>query len=416
VFRLKPYKTLFFCVLFTTQIALGQNVGGEKSYGLNEFLGFDGLRPNNPSQIYDVEFLRDSSYYLVRFDEDSPFETYKKLLYSYDNQGQLTLEHEYLRDQYGWVDAGLHEYQYGSNGGLEYKVSSYWDSESQAFIQEQRRRYEMNFFGLVHLEIIESQIDGQWRYAKKLQFAYNDQNRLSEETKFIWSADSFSWQPSSKVLYSYNDNHDVQQQISQIWDMEEQIWENASLQGFEYNDDEQLINLQQSVWNDELNRWEEAFFQSITYTPLGQVENAQTFDSKDLEATESVQAIYDEHGNLNTSLFREWNAEAEEWITLEKHIHYWSENITGNASEVKEKVQCFYINPHVVGLPWYCESLISDEDYTLTIYDLNGIKMHQQVFRGGSTFSIERSLPNGLYMAVIEGGLTRHTEKVLIRN
>lgn len=416
MFRLKPSIWLIAVVVLFSQTAFSQSLGDEKAYGLNEFLGFDGLRPNNPSQIYDVEFLKDSTYFLIRADEESPFETYKKVLYSYDNQGDLTFEHEYVKGVDQWLETAFHSYQYEENGRLESKVTSYWDTRSESFIQAERRSFEINFFGLVLMETIETFDESQWRYYRKNQFAYNDQNKLTEEVKFVWDEVNEEWLPSSKILYTYNSNQDLQEQISQTWSQEDQSWRNNALSGFLYNDDEQLVNLQQSVWNNEFNRWEEAFFQSLTYTPLGQLENAQTFDSKDFEATESLQAIYDENGNLDTSLFGEWNAESEAWVTYEKHIHYWSENIIGNLSEAKEDVQCFYINPHVVGLPWYCESLISGENYVLSIYDLQGALQHQQVFRGGSTFSIEKALPNGLYMAVIEGGLTRHTEKVLIRN
>ena len=41
-------------------------------------------------------------------------------------------------------------------------------------------------------------------------------------------------------------------------------------------------------------------------------------------AISTIRSVYDENGNLNTTLFKEWDPDAELWITSQKQVQFWS--------------------------------------------------------------------------------------------
>ncbi|MCH2214053.1 MAG: hypothetical protein MK086_02670 [Flavobacteriales bacterium] len=405
-------------MLLTTTMSQAQEFDEDKTASLTTFLGFEGLRPNNPNQIFDLQYFKDSTYF---FSKDGLYEEFvlqKKIEYTHDNQGFINEETEMLLVDNTWQLYRRNNFRYNSSGILEYRITKAWDVGSESFSNYERNFYTSNGYGLIETEIIEMFFLDQWHAFRKFSYQYNTNFDIEEELELFWSEDSLEWVPSLKIIYSYNSDNTLSSELTQVWDESSQSWENDSFKDFEYNEDDQLVNLTESDWNSLTERWDQRAFQALTYTPLGQVANASTFDTRDAAsaAQASVEATYDENGNLNTTLFKEWDPDAELWITSQKQVHFWSEQLIGNLSSSVEEITCFYSNPHFAGLPWLCNGLMENETYQLSVFDYTGALFHVQAFKGGHTFRISSSLPNGLYLVVIEGGLTRHAEKVLIRN
>jgi hypothetical protein len=126
-------------------------------------------------------------------------------------------------------------------------------------------------------------------------------------------------------------------------------------------------------------------------------------------------ANYDAEGNLNQVLEVLWDEDSQEWENFKRHTHYWSKRYTGNLDTRPDKIMCRFENPHTVGQPWFCESLKHDVVYSFEVYDLLGRLHYSGEFEGQDGFRIERSIPPGVYLAVIRGGLDVHTEKVVLR-
>ncbi len=417
MFRLKPIILAIF-VLFTAFSGRAQSGLDEKSKSMNDFFSFDGLRLNNPELLYNQRFLRDSTYFYEKQDLAPDFLLFKKVIFDYDNQGRLLVENEFENKEDTWKKSTKRIFNYNSDGLVEYSVKKTWNASSEEFENDQRTFLFRNFLGLVSEEIVELYDSGEWMLYSKRKSLYNDYNKIAEELSFEWSTDQLVWDPQRRKLYEYNENEELSSEVFQVWVDTLGAWVNTSLRDYEYNDENQLINLSQSTWNKNLGQWIEQSFQALSYTPLGQIENSNSYDSfdPDGDAKASIEATYDENGNLNTTLFKEWNSEQDAWSTYEKHEHFWSEYLIGNLDYTNKDIECFYANPHTVGLPWYCNSLLKDETYTLSVFDHNGVLHHSQKFRGSDTFRLTKNLNNGLYMIVITGGLTVHTEKVIIRN
>lgn len=415
--RVKPIM-LILVVLFSAFSARAQSNNDGKSNSLNNFFGFDGLRINNPDLLYNQRFLRDSTYFFEKQESNIDFELFKKIIFDYDNQGRLLVENEFENKVDIWKKSVKRSFNYNDDGFVEYSISERWDAFSEEFENHQRTFFARNYLGLVSEEIVEIYEADEWLPYSKDEYLHNDDNKIAEELIFRWDLTSMAWQPQRRKLFEYNENNKLRSEVQQVWVDTLGVWLNTSSQDYEYNDENQLVNLLQSIWNQGLEEWVEQSFQALSYTLLGQVENANSYDvfDSDGDAKESVEATYDDYGNLNTTLFKEWNPEQDEWNSYEKHVHFWSQYLIGNLDYTNKNIECFYANPHTVGLPWYCNSLLNSETYSLSVFDHNGVLHHSQQFRGSDTFRLTKNLNNGLYMIVITGGLTVHTEKVLIRN
>ncbi|MEO0404548.1 MAG: hypothetical protein AAF193_06720, partial [Bacteroidota bacterium] len=314
-------------VLLGLFAAQAQSFNDEKSSSLNSFFGFEGLRPNNPGDIYEVQFVKDSTYFYTKEDGDDDFTLNRKLEFAYDNQGGILEESEFLRLEDGWLPQKLNNFRFSSDGVLQYKIVKSWSAVMEDFVNSERRFYTANIFGSIETEVVELYVSETWQSYWRYDFQYNLSNEVTEELKSRWNNDELVWSPSQKIIYTYNELNSLTSQLIQIWLEDSQAWENSSYQGYEYNEFNQLINLSENVWNSSFDDWEEQAFQSLTYTALGQVENSSTFDSRNSEegAKETLEATYDENGNLNTTLLKEWDSNLDIWNTLEKQVHFWSE-------------------------------------------------------------------------------------------
>jgi len=400
---------------FSVRAQTGAN---QKSNSMNDFFGFDGLRLNNPDLLYNQQFLKDSTYFYERVLPTDEFLTFKKIAFNYDKHGRLTVENEFEKQESLWIKMTKRLFNYDNNGLVESSEVKKWDINSNQFEYLERTSYTRNHFGLVTLEISEVFELGEWRLDLRQEFFYNDHNDVSEEWIYEWVSESMLWQPIERKLYEYTEEHEWKSEIHQVWGDATGAWLNKSVLLYEYNEDNQLSNLSQSIWIRDSGEWVTQSIQALSYTGFGQVENSSFYDVQDTlgDAHKSVEATYDEEGNLSVSLFKEWNTEQSTWNSYEKHVHFWSEYVIGNLEKATRSIKCFYINPHKIGLPWYCDGLLNNETYHLSVFDHNGVLHHSQQFRGSDTFRLTKSLNNGLYMIVISGGLTTHTEKILIKN
>ena len=417
--RLKPI-ILTTLVLALAFLARAQSVNDEKSRSMNDFFGFDGLRLSNPDLIYNQEYLADSTYFLEKENTSSDFQLYKKVLFEYDNQGRLLVENEFENKEQVWLKSIKRIFTYDNDGFVEYTVKKEWSSSDDKFENNQRTFFYRNYMDLVTEEIVENYKVDEWKLGLKREYLYNEQYMISQEVSFNWYEEEMDWQPQMRRIYEYNQSKDLVSEVYQIWVDTIDVWVNTSLRDYEYNDARQLVNLRESTWNQTLEKWISESFQALSYTPLGQIEHASSYDAIDddgsSDALESVEASYDENGNLNTTVYKEWDAEQNAWSPYEKHIHFWSQYLIGNLDQTENDIECFYVNPHTVGLPWHCNGLLQNETYNLSVFDHNGVLHHSQQFRGSDTFRLTKGLENGLYMVVITGGLTVHTEKMIIRN
>jgi hypothetical protein len=379
------------------------------------FFEFEG-RPQNDDFLFDRIFLRDSTYIEEMHPNIDSWMLKERLRYTYNNQGKKIMEFRESRQADKWVRISKTDFSYDSNQSLDQRVIALWNSESQTYVPGTRERYYYNYAGLVFELMVENQSQENWRPYALYQFEYDDAENLIEEVHQYWSSSKSSWNREKRILYSY-DNKKLLSEVHQIWVDSLSHWRNLFSEIFEYDEEDRLVSKILRTWNPVSNQWESESVESLNYDDKGYLTSTEQFDLQvSSEPLESVQANYTEEGNLGHLLFLAWNDQNDTWEAYRKQTHFWSQYITGNLVEAKERIDCLFANPYTRGLPWHCKALKDNVLYTLEVYDLQGRLYHAQQFQGSDTFRINASIPDGLYQVVIRGGLDLHSEKVLFRN
>lgn len=414
---IKPISPLLLLIFLCAHGVFGQSSNDEKSIGLDAFFSFQGLRPSNPDQIYELNYLRDSTYIFL-FGTDDAWVLDKKHTYLYDNQGRIVSDRSDDYEQGKWAPVSMKSLSYNSSGQLDQQLTTLWSAVNKRFENDRREHFYYNLFGLVFEKLTEISLENSWELAERRSYEYNSSYLKTLETVYSWNPDQLDWDPDTRILFDYNGKNRVSSETVQIWVDTLQSWVNQYSRDFTYDSSDQLVSTTRSEWNNNLGQWIGQSVVALSYNDKGQLESTEQFSlsESEPEEIESIEAEYDDFGNLDLTVFHQWDSENEIWEPYERHVHFWSEYLTGNLFDGKEEVTCFYANPYTVGLPWFCEGLPEDELYTLTISDLQGRTHHQQVIRGGNTFRPAGALDNGFYIITISGGLLRHTEKVLVRN
>lgn len=389
---------------------------GDKSSLLDAFFSFEGLRPNNTERIYEMDFLKDSTY-IYNLNSDSAWVLSEREVFSYDNQGNRISGRISQKVNETWNPIESRQFYYDHDGRLQKRVNSIWSQEEKSYRLDSRNHFYYNFIGNVSEQLTEIRIDNDWQLSEKIEIAYNSIYLKSSEVSSLWSEEDLEWKPDYRIIYSYNDIKEISSETYQVWVDSLNSWVNKYSEEFYYGPENRLIEATKHTWNPVLQEWEGHIVVALSYNERGQLESTEQYSVEE-EQTHSVRntdAEYDANGNLDLIVYQEWSIEDQAWVPYQRHDHFWAEYLTGNLHEKPDEIQCIYANPYMPGLPWYCKGLLSGEEYTLTVYDLQGRVRHHQVIKGGDTFRPGGFLENGMYIVSIRGGLTAHQEKVLVR-
>lgn len=411
---------VFFASTILSQTADGQ--GEAKSLSGISFGANSGLRYFPKGDIIRTNFLRDSTYvYISDSDIDSNWNIRYRYLYSYDNQGRvLESLHSKLSDSLGWKNESRLQNTYSDDQFLISQEEDGWDSKIGKWSASLRRTYSYNVVGLEDLIITEKLFQHSWKVDSKVEYTYNSAYDITEEVAYSRNHEENNWEAISRYLYSYFDNENINQEIYQLWNDSLQKWLNQVSEQYKYSNSNRLVSTTKSNWNSVDKDWINSSVIYLRYNEKGQVmASSQAQYSTELDGgipIQSQESNYDDNGNVGQVINSIWNSESQSWDLSQKQVHFWTKYINGNLNQGTDNIDCLFVNPYIVGLPWYCESLKANVVYTVEVFDLFGRQFYSDTFTNKSSFRITRSIPNGFYIVVIRGGLDYHTEKIIIRN
>lgn len=400
--------------------AAGQ--GEAKSLTGMSFGANSGLRYFPKGDIIRSNFLRDSTYvFMSDSDIDSNWNLRTRYIYSYDNQGRvLETLHSKLSDSLEWKNESRLQNTYSDDLFLISQEEDEWNLKTKKWSASLRRTYSYNVVGLEDVIITEKFFKESWRLDSKVEYTYNSAYDIIEEVAYSRNYEENNWEAISRYIYSYFDNENINQEIYQLWNDSLQKWMNQLSQQYQYSNSNRLISTTKSNWNSLEKDWINSSVISLTYNETGQVMTSnQNHYSDGLDGgvpIQSQESNYDDNGNVGQVINSIWNSESLKWDLYQKQVHFWTEYINGNLNQGTDNIDCLFVNPYIVGFPWYCESLKANVVYTVEVFDLFGRKFYSDTFSNKSTFRITSSIPDGFYIVVIRGGLDYHTEKILVRN
>jgi hypothetical protein len=396
-------------LLFSNLEVFSQTSQGDNT----SFTEFRGI---SISDLFQSRFLKDSTYKYVPSAEVE-WRLAEKQVYFYDHLGRVQKEERANFTEGVWYKNVriTNVYQEGSLIASEHE--DVWDQFNQSWKVNLKRNYEYTSENLLSV-LIESKWENDlWIPNIKKEYAYNYLREPISETTWQRDLIGSDWLPDSRVLFQYNSYNQVKRRTVQQWDDSLQVWVNLQSTSFTYTDGDKLVSTTSLVWDETQMEWIEAKRISIIYDEDGKILGIEevSLDSVEPLSVSSENAQYDQEGNLNSIILNLWDSEDGEWEEAKKEVHFWSEYYVPTNQGGENEIQCFFSNPYSAGLPWFCESLKTNINYSLEVYDMQGRLHFADQFRGGSVFRIDRELEPGFYTVLIRGGLDVHSEKILIR-
>lgn len=387
----------------------GQNSSTPISQEEGRFLEFNNL--------VSVNFLKDSTQtYIIEEDETLILNQSKH--YVYDVQGFE--QYHVIKKVSGasWVNSARVEKIYNYDRLISERMEYSWDLQYEEWLPMYLLEYGYNNYE-EPIEILEKKmVNRLWLNATKKTLSYSIDRLVEVETIYFWLAEDAEWLAETQTLFTYNDDDDIVEELIQQWNGTTAAWENMQSRQFEY-DNQKLISVStRSVW--EAGVWIKSTVLDLFYNDKGQLVEGtprSPIENNDPSTAEHSEiAKYSDDGYLGETTKRTWDEETGSWEDYQKDVHFWSEHYNGYLLKNENEINCQFANPYLLGLPWYCNNLKDDISYTIEVFDMWGRSFYQGQISNNASFRLSGNIPPGLYNVVIQGGLDRHTEKVLIRN
>lgn len=429
--RKSIYRFLMPVLLWAAIPAAAQTGGVHFGYTPGGISNVDAYRPLEPSHHFSTRFLLDSTYVYEAFTADTAGSVEEWLLkeralHHYDGDGLENVLVRSLFDGEDWHLSERLEFTYRAGNDLEKTLKKVWSEDLQDWVKHEQLTYSYTYAGRELEVLTEAWMTDRWTATSLSEKFYGDEDQLKRHITSRWSGDAFDWIPEEQLLYTYEAHTELPvTERLQSWSDSLRTWINEAERRFVYDEDDNIIEAVESTWSVELGDFVPVVFTEWAYNNNGQQEDVFSkpldgFDSGNAETVMNIpifgsSATYNDDGNLNQLVTQEWDKDNETWQPVRYEKNFWSHYISGNAAVTDPDITCVYANPHTIGLPWYCESLKREVQYTLELFDITGRLYYADTFMGGNTFRIKRNIPSGMYIALITGGLDRHTEKVIIR-
>ncbi|MCA1750257.1 MAG: T9SS type A sorting domain-containing protein [Flavobacteriales bacterium] len=414
--------------LLVAMPAAAQKVGLNSGLIPGGISNIDDYRPFESTNQFNSRFVRDSSYVYEAFIADSIEEWLltERTLHYYDIEGAET---ELVRSIFNgerWYLSERLEFSYRSGKDLEKTLINVWSEDLQEWEKHEQLTYNYTYEGKELEVLTEEWTVDRWTASSLSEKFYGEENNLETHITSRWSGADLDWVPEERLLYTYEEDSDLPKtERLQTWSDSLNMWINEIERTFVYDEDDKIIEALESTWNSNFGGFIPTIFTEWAYNSDGQQSDMfskpmNESDSADVGPTYNTpfygsSAIYNDDGNLNQLVTREWDRETETWQPIGYEKHFWSQHRSGSAEMTDPDITCIYANPHTIGLPWYCESLKRDTHYKFELFDITGRLYYADSFMGSNTFRIKRNIPPGVYIALITGGLDTHTEKVIIR-
>lgn len=280
---------------------------------------------------------------------------------------------------------------------------------------EERDTYTYNNDGQLwqHLTEINSIIDLTWMNASRITYSYLD-DLVSIELDEEWDFSLNAWVNDSKVTFAYYPNKLVQNITTQKWD--DADWENSSLSSYTYNDNDHMTEYVYQRWVN--SSWVESHRMFYIYNNNG---NIVEYGLKYFDTNGTVTAgwrylrDYNDDNLITSYTSQNWNTETADWQNELKSVYYYSP-VNGIISPKSETIFCEFQNPYITGTTISCTLLSGNKNYLLSLFDIKGNSILQKQIKGNCPFSIDKPLPEGLYMLVINSENERvYTKKVIMQ-
>ncbi|MEM7371344.1 MAG: T9SS type A sorting domain-containing protein [Bacteroidota bacterium] len=398
-----------------------------------------------------------------------------KIQYHYDSQGQLN-EIIFFRENssatYDPYSRKSYSYQDGLRTNYLYQL---WDQSSSSWQDDYEEMTTYNSSSKQESFMIrEANSSGQWMNLFRENRAYDSMGRVRGVLSAKW--DNNVWLDTARKEIEYNENGlysmiyeqawngtawDTLSRESAFYDELGMIWEGYLFENKTQNAFEEVVREQyqydtygywtgmnRQIWNG--GEWENAIKETYRYNRTGLWLGWTQEIFKDSAWVNDIRQFYQKDGSNRNDLMQEWDTVAGEWndrfrsvtrfdsdknLIIEAGIQAWDEQAVtwGNLEKSRmcehfwspisatalgpqlPDLHCTLTNPYRVYEPIYCESLQAGKQYDVRLMDMQGRTVYERNISGGEIFSVDRSLPIGVYqLGIYDKQQIRFVRKIVI--
>ena len=122
---------------------------------------------------------------------------------------------------------------------------------------------------------------------------------------------------------------------------------------------------------------------------------------------------YDADGDLLTEIIQ--YESGGNYINSDKRVYTYAFPVSTD-NELVEAVDCKFQNPYLSGSTLSCIGLTENKDYRVILHDVLGRQVVRQRITGNQPFSIQESIPMGMYILTIQDEeQLLFTEKIIVK-
>lgn len=285
-----------------------------------------------------------------------------KSIFDYDSLGNKIYEESYLYDYEKAVLSGFRKYEalFNTNSLLTYKLFYDWDtlfknwnnciksiyeydSEKTVCVTtcewinsswcfKFKIQKEYNLYSQLKLNILYHYSDSSWEYYSKDSLIYNSVNEKIEQVCQYWHPTNYYWLNSYKIDYIYDPEHNLIQETKFIEINDNWVGQSKYIYSYDYNKNELLNSYYK--WDQEINDWKliDELKNDFQYNIDNKIiENIKTntyyLITKDegfyMSSKNKVTYDYDSLGRINSKHI--FNYEINDWEQFQKFIYLYNE-------------------------------------------------------------------------------------------
>ncbi|MBK6963527.1 MAG: T9SS type A sorting domain-containing protein [Bacteroidales bacterium] len=375
------------------------------------------------------------SYVYQEYDElTSQWLNRSKNVFSYDASGNNTSDifYEWNTETELFVETGKQEFVY-ETGNLSQQIYYEWDAVAGEWVTVFRWLYSYNEDGLMSMAYSYFWNGTGWEMAGKDQRTFDENGNLVLRLLAWWDGTGSQWINSSKEEHSYNINGDLSVSTSYTWDMFTNEWLNVSMNEYAYNTGGYMISNTYREWNSVAQQWENLMLEEYIYdinlnivlTEENAWDGSQWVESwksemtynNDYTAGELILPWYFEEvsGQLQHMLtnITDYGFNGLSYVLASNSdFNYSQVNITGiEENEIRQAMVYPQPAKEQVTFSWKNSNQLLE----LSLYDLNGKTVSVQTIENNTSIPVADLTP-GIYFYRLAGKAgTLYTGKLSVR-
>lgn len=263
----------------------------------------------------------------------------RKIVYSYDANGNQVSEIEYQGDGYNWKPYSKKEKVYNENGNQLLRASWYWDDEI-SWKGSYKYEYDYDENGKCILEAYYNGWDSEindWKGSSLYQYQYDASgNRSMSISLRGWNSETHTFDNGSKTEYKYNKRGYRIEGLESAWDPKNNQFVLKYKYEYDYDENGKCILEAQYDFNVETDSWAGLYKHEYAYTYVRRYYGYRRtldayYDGWDSEKGEWIgyekeEHDYDSYGNKTLDSNSNWDNTTGDWYVLWRKEYEFKKN------------------------------------------------------------------------------------------